>query len=206
MIHSTMLTAVAAVAITMALPAAPAQAQSIIQSLIGKVIGGEEETPAINYSERAPLVLPGSRDMRTPEAETAAVQDPNWPKDPDQKKKKKSTGSGGNTELLSQDELSTGSLPGVMQRRDGRTWNQANNDYEKMDRPVSPTKLRRKGTFGASSEPIVPGVEPERRSLVEPPRGYRIATAAVDPSQKLPSDLQAEQEKSAIQRIFDMQK
>jgi len=210
--RSTMLTSAAAVGLAMALSTGAAEAQSIGQSLFSKLIGGEDDSPAINYSERAPLVLPGQRTMRAPEEANAEAENPAWPKDPDVKKKRKKAvadGRGpasGNTELLSQDELATGSLAGA--RQDQRSAAEMENEYNKMSNPVSPTKLRRKGTFGASAEPLVPGVEAPRAKLVEPPSGYRkpLATASVDPDAPLPSEVAAAENKPWYQKVWDFQK
>jgi len=207
-----MLTAAAVAGLAMALSTGAAEAQSIGQSLFSKLIGGDDDAPAINYSERAPLVLPGQRTMRTPEEANAEAENPAWPKDPDVKKKKKKAladGRGpasGNTELLSQDELATGSLAGA--RQDRRTAFEIENDYNKMANPVSPTKLRRKGTFGASAEPLIPGVEPPRVKLVQPPTGYQVplATASVDPDAPLPSEVAAAENKPWYQKVWDFQK
>jgi len=206
-----MLTAAAAAGLAMALSTGAAEAQSIGQSLFSKLIGGDDDAPAINYSERAPLVLPGQRTMRTPEQANAEAENPAWPKDADVKKKKKKAladGRGpasGNTELLSQDELATGSLAGA--RQDQRTAFEIENDYNKMANPVSPTKLRRKGTFGASAEPLIPGVEPPRKKLVQPPAGYQVplATASVDPDTPLPSEASASENLPWYKKVWSFQ-
>jgi len=58
-------------------PAAPAQAQAFGQNLFSRIFGsGDDEAPAINYSERAPIVIPPKRDMRQPADPTALAQDP----------------------------------------------------------------------------------------------------------------------------------
>src|SRR5215510_7761065 len=41
----------------------------------------------INYQERAPLVIPSSRDLAPPE-QTDAANNPAWPKDPDVERRK----------------------------------------------------------------------------------------------------------------------
>ena len=208
-----MLTTAAAIGLAMALSTGAVQAQSIGQSLFSKLIGGDDDSPAINYSERPPLVLPGQRNvMRTPEDATAVEADPSWPKDPDEKKRKKKAVADGrgpassNTELLSQDELATGSLQGG--RQDRRTAMQMEEEYNRMSNPISPTKLRRKGTFGASTEPLTPGVEPPRVKLVEPPPGYRkpLASASLDPDVPLPSEQEALARKPWYQKVWDFQR
>lgn len=198
----------------LSLPTSGAHAQSVVQSLFSRIIGGNDEAPAINYSERAPLVIPGQRAMRAPEDATALAEDPAWPKDPDEKKRRRkkmaSVESRGpassNTELLSQEELATGSLNGPSGFRG--TNSQRENEYNKMSNPVSPLKLRRKGTFGASSAPLVPGVEPPRTNLIDPPTGMRVplATASLDPDTPLPSEVSAEENKSWVRKIWDFQK
>lgn len=167
--------------------AAPAQAQ-IAQSLLGKMFGGEEE-PAINYSERAPIVIPPRRDLTQPGDPDALAQDPAWPKDPDVKKKmKKREGVGPATskreEFFTPDELS-GYRGG--DQRVGRRYGDTD-EYTRLQRPVTPLEMKKR-LRTEDEAPLVPGVEPARRSLSDPPAGLRVplATAPLGGNEPLPS-------------------
>jgi len=77
---------VAAAAVLASLaPIGGAQAQQLT-NIFQRMLGTCDDAPPINYSERAPLVIPGKRDMRQPGATSSADNDPNWPNDPDEKK------------------------------------------------------------------------------------------------------------------------
>jgi len=169
--------------------------------------GGDEE-PAINYSERAPLVIPPKRDMRQP-ANSPALDDPSWPKDPDAKKRAKLSTedrprgpANGNAQLLSADELAAGTLDGPS--RDKRTPAQMNNDFDHQSRPLNPRELNRKTALGGSTTPLSPGVEPPRRSLIEPPKGLRMPSAAapLKGDEPLPSEADENAAKTWYQKFF----
>ena len=123
-----------------------AQAQEL-SNFIGKVLGFTDDSPQINYSERAPLVIPPKRDMRQPAANPAQA-DPSWPKDPDEKKRARlakeefTRGPGeGNAQRLTPEEQAAGVLDGPS--RDQRTPSQINYDYDHASRAVSPVELNR---------------------------------------------------------------
>ena len=48
-----------------------------------KELGFRNGDEGIEYRERAPLVVPPSRNLPPPQGEAAATRDPAWPKDPD---------------------------------------------------------------------------------------------------------------------------
>ena len=77
----------AATALMVIAPAGAANAQSV-QGFFQKILGTEDDTPPINYSDRAPLVKPGKLDLPPPGSATTNASDPNWPNDPDEKKRK----------------------------------------------------------------------------------------------------------------------
>ena len=57
--------AAGALAAALALHAGGAQAQqqNPVSGMLGRIFGFQDEQPAINYSERAPLVIPAKRDL-----------------------------------------------------------------------------------------------------------------------------------------------
>lgn len=190
-------------ALTVALTGA-AQAQSLANGIFGRLFGFGEDPPPINYSERAPLVVPPKRELRQPGApiNEALAQDPSWPKDPDAAKARKSA-SLTHGPAPGRDELMPGDLAVRGGGLDQRTPSQIEQQEKRSDKPVSPLVLRRKGTFGASAPPLTPGVEPPRRSLIDPPPGLRMpaATASVDGNVVLPSEAEEEANKSFLDRI-----
>src|SRR6185369_10663771 len=74
----------------------PAQAEEdlpIDRKIFRGVLEGlglrDSDTPAINYQERAPLVIPPSRGLPAPETANASANNPAWPKDPDIARRKR---------------------------------------------------------------------------------------------------------------------
>ena len=55
------------------------------------VIGFQRDGTGIEYRERAPLVVPPSRDLPAPQNEGATARNPAWPKDPDTVRRKQAT-------------------------------------------------------------------------------------------------------------------
>jgi len=181
-------------------PAAPAQAQAFGQNLFSRIFGsGDDEAPAINYSERAPIVIPPKRDMRQPADPTALAQDPAWPKDPDEKKRRKQkVGNNGlpimgNSGLMSQEELAKGKRVGPSMDTDDRPQADIDAENRRLLNPLNPRELQKKLHLGPGEAPLVAGVEPPRRSLVDPPSGLRVplATAPLGGDEPLPSQAQA---------------
>jgi hypothetical protein len=62
---------------------APAMAQEgeFMRNLLGSIGVISPETPQIEYRERAPLVVPPSRDLPPPASAEALREDPRWPDD-----------------------------------------------------------------------------------------------------------------------------
>jgi len=200
--------ALAAATVVVILSAGSAEAQSLGQSLFSKLLGTSDDQPAINYSERAPLVLPPKRELAPPADATALQQDPSWPKDADAEKRRKKASedsrgpASSNTELATREEMEAGTLRGPSQ--DTRSSFQAEQEYKRMSNPVNPKALARSGTFGTPAEPFVAGVEPTRRSLIDPPKGYRapLATAPLAGNEPLPSEVAAEENKPWYQKVW----
>ena len=72
-----------ALALLVAATGASAQEGEGVKSLLGAIGIIPKEKPPINYSERAPLVLPPKMELRAPAAPRSAENQANWPKDPD---------------------------------------------------------------------------------------------------------------------------
>ena len=142
---------------------------------------GEE---GINYRERAPLVIPSSRDLTPPEQSNAAANNPAWPKDPDVERRKAETTMEKNRNIsderereqnpLRPDQLTPGKKRQAAKRDDGYQPSPTG-----FSNPLSPSELGYKGgLFGAmfdkkKEEQAKFTGEPTRNSLTEPPPGYQ---------------------------------
>jgi hypothetical protein len=163
---------------------------------------------SIGYPERSPLVIPPTRDLPPPEA-NSAQNNPAWPVDPDVKKRrdaakqgyKTNPGYGGYMEEqqrpLTPDELAKG--------RVGRTPTQKPRgaDGAEDHRPSKPWEIGAgnvftwNGLFGApKKEESVPFAgEPSRTELTQPPPGYQTPSPShpygvgpPKPTQTIPED------------------
>ena len=145
---------------------------------------------AINYQQRAPLVIPSGRNLPPPEkSDAAAATNPAWPVDPDvtraKREAKAQREASGNPEdiLLKEgrplrpDELT----PGPKSRGPAAA---SAGSYESSpygsSNPSKPAELGNKGNifsrmFGSDKDEEVGNFtgEPPRASLTAPPRGYQ---------------------------------
>src|SRR5256714_12342158 len=62
--------------------------EKIIEGIMAGIGGTNMENRGIEYRERSPLVVPPKLDLRPPEAVKSEIKDPNWPKDPDEQRRK----------------------------------------------------------------------------------------------------------------------
>src|SRR5712675_2814302 len=62
--------------------------EKIIEGLMKGIGGTNMENGGIDYRERSPLVVPPKLDLPPPAADAAEVKAPNWPKDPDEQRRK----------------------------------------------------------------------------------------------------------------------
>jgi len=159
--------------------------ERIIDNLITGLGAKSMESPGIEYRERSPLVVPPRLDLPQPTSAEGAKVAPNWPKDPDEKRRKEIAAarkkSGGRAvdpsvaaRLLTPKELDAGRIPASREKIDpvqpGVNPNQPT---------LSPSQLGFSGGLfgllkgGSSSEQKPFTGEPTRKSLVEPPAGYQ---------------------------------
>src|SRR5947209_17925280 len=90
--------AMVGVGIGLVIAAAPARAEDdeddktfeekIIEGIMRGIGGTNMENRGIEYRERSPLVVPPKLDLPPPAATAAEVKAPNWPKDPDEQRRK----------------------------------------------------------------------------------------------------------------------
>lgn len=146
-----------------------------------KSIGLQKDEPGINYQERAPLVIPPSRDLPTPESD-AAARNPNWPVDPEVKRQKQIKAAARarvhygdemdrDARPLRPDELAKGP-------RTSSTYDTGAMTADQSGRPLKPGELGYKGglwekMFGKDEESARFVGEPPRAALTDPPTGYQ---------------------------------
>lgn len=179
--------------------AAPARAlddgdQSIfdtVKSLLGAGIGASigigvgEEQPRINYHERAPLVLPPSNNLPVPAA-PVAQRNAAWPKDYDAERVRRSREAA----FRARSEDPSGGMNARDIRTIGRLERNRPRDPTTEDCPdgdigrlCNPTKfwsiMKNTRKADNTTRDLVPGSEPRRASLTDPPTGLRKPTKAV---------------------------
>jgi hypothetical protein len=162
--------------------------EKIIHNIMTGLGGTNMETKGIEYRERSPLVVPPKIDLPPPAASTEAKA-PNWPKDPDEarrkaaiaarKKEAKESNKDPRTAFrpLTPDELNPGGkvvpAPSNSNTRDSvQPGNSQNNPI------LSPSQLGFNGSlgslFGGNKPETAPFKgEPERSTLTQPPPGYQ---------------------------------
>src|SRR6202008_4737003 len=62
--------------------------EKIIEGIMAGIGGTNMENRGIDYRERSPLVVPPKLDLPPPESAKNEIKDPNWPKDPDEARRK----------------------------------------------------------------------------------------------------------------------
>ena len=62
--------------------------EKIIGNIMAGIGGTNMESRGIEYRERSPLVVPPKLDLPPPESVKSEIKDPNWPKDPDEARRK----------------------------------------------------------------------------------------------------------------------
>ncbi|MCC6776819.1 MAG: hypothetical protein IT537_09325 [Hyphomicrobiales bacterium] len=167
----------------------PLDTKMIRQFLKDLGLQRDGSTSGIEYRERAPLVVPPSRDLPPPQSESALTQNPAWPKDPDVKqrnvdalKKKQPKRTAAETmeaeaRPLSRDQLEQGRVATT-----GSTTITPGGSPtpEQAARPLTPSELgSTKSIFGSmfssfkdEGEKGVFTGEPPRTMLTAPPPGY----------------------------------
>jgi len=140
------------------------------------------ENRGIDYRERSPLVVPPKLDLPPPAQASQEVNAPNWPKDPDEARRKaaaanrkKSINPLEASRTLSPSELNPPGTRGAPVRRkdEGGAPGEASNSMV-----LSPSQLGVKTSFssifGSAKNESAPFTgEPARESLTQPPSGYQ---------------------------------
>ena len=146
-------------------------------------IGGTNmENAGIEYRERSPLVIPPKNELPPPAAAAAEAPAPNWPKDPDVKRRKEAKAARKKDNKdpvqaarpLTPSELAVGKTAATAKR---------SADPELPGNPgataiLSPSQLGYEGGFmgmfkGSKTEAVPFKGEPTRDTLTMPPSGYQ---------------------------------
>jgi type IV secretory pathway VirB10-like protein len=156
--------------------------EKIIEGIMAGIGGTNMENKGIEYRERSPLVVPPKIDLPPPASASADVKAPNWPKDPDEARRKAAIAARKKDNkdpvearrILTPSELNKGKVAASARTSDDRIQpgNQNNNPM------LSPSQLGFTGTFGDlfggnKSETAPFKGEPTRDSLTQPPTGYQ---------------------------------
>jgi hypothetical protein len=156
--------------------------EKIIEGIMAGVGGTNMDNRGIDYRERSPLVVPPKLDLPPPVAASSEVKDPNWPKDPDEarrkaaiaRRKKENKDPVEAARVLTPSELNAGRTAAPV-----RTNNDPVQPGDSVNNPVlSPSQLGFDGKlsniFGGNKVEVAPFKgEPTRESLTQPPAGYQ---------------------------------
>lgn len=155
--------------------------EKIIEGIMQGLGGTNMENRGIDYRERSPLVVPPKIDLPPPSS-SAEAKVPNWPKDPDEQRRKEAVAA---RKKANKDpiEASRVLMPNELaQKSTGKS-----TGGESVDQPggnpgtnaiLSPDQLGYKGGFsglfgGSKTETAQFKGEPTRESLTQPPPGYQ---------------------------------
>jgi hypothetical protein len=154
--------------------------EKIIEGIMRGLGGTNMENRGIEYRERSPLVVPPRLDLPTPAGAAADAKVPNWPKDPDEQRrkaaiaarKKENKDPREQARVLTPAELAVGKTAAKRETDPVQPGTNNNNPI------LSPSQLGFSGGFsglfgGNKSETAQFKGEPTRESLTQPPPGYQ---------------------------------
>jgi hypothetical protein len=154
--------------------------EKIIEGIMAGIGGTNMENRGIDYRERSPLVVPPKLDLPPP-ASSAETKAPNWPKDPDEARRKAAIAA---RKKAKPDPIEASRILTPSELNAGRTAapTRTNNDPVQpgvSNSPLlSPSQLGFDGKFsnlfgGNKTETAPFKGEPTRDSLIQPPAGYQ---------------------------------
>ena len=157
--------------------------EKIIEGIMAGVGGTNMENRGIDYRERSPLVVPPKIDLPPPAAAAGEIKDPNWPKDPDEARRKAAIAARKKAkpnELEAARPLTPAELNVGRTAPQPRTSNDPIQPGDSVNNPIlSPSQLGFNGfswnhMFGGNKAETAPFKgEPTRDSLTQPPVGYQ---------------------------------
>jgi len=157
--------------------------EKIIEGIMAGIGGTNMDNRGIEYRERSPLVVPPKLDLPPPAAASNEVKAPNWPKDPDEARRKAAIAAR-KKDTKDPREASRILLPSELEKRAPKT---STAGSDSRDQPggnpgenaiLSPSQLGYSGgfsgMFGGNKAEVAPFKgEPTRESLTQPPSGYQ---------------------------------
>lgn len=158
--------------------------EKIIEGIMAGIGGTNMDNRGIDYRERSPLVVPPKLDLPPPESVKSEINAPNWPKDPDEARRKAAIAAR-KKENKDPREASRVLMPSELKQRSAKTSSTTNSDS--VTQPggnpgansiLSPSQLGYSGglsgLFGGNKAETAPFKgEPTRESLTQPPPGYQ---------------------------------
>lgn len=161
--------------------------QQTLEDVMSIASLGAKDTPPIDYRPRGGIVVPPTTNLPPPGATAVSVaDDPNWPKDPDEERRKR--------KQVEQEAPVGQASPNFVLPAGQTTYtmasaNQAQDDAAKRAAGQKAWLDKRKSKGGSYDE----GGNPTRKYLTEPPVGYRApdpnAPVAEPPKQKKKFDI-----------------
>ena len=155
--------------------------ERIIEGIMAGIGGTNMENRGIEYRERSPLVVPPKIDLPPPEVVSKEIKDANWPKDPDEARRKAAIAA---RKKQNKDPRESSRLLTPSELNVGRTAAPARTNNDPLqpgvtNNPIlSPSQLGYNGGLsglfgGNKAETTEFKGEPPRQSLVDPPVGYQ---------------------------------
>jgi len=157
--------------------------EKIIEGIMKGIGGTNMENQGIDYRERSPLVVPPRIDLPPPASTSADVRAPNWPKDPDEQRRKAAIAA---RKKANKDPVEAARPLTPSELAKGKTAARSTGG-DSVDQPggnpganaiLSPSQLGYSGGFsglfgGNKTETAPFKGEPTRESLTQPPPGYQ---------------------------------
>ena len=156
--------------------------EKLIEGIMAGVGGTNMENKGIEYRERSPLVVPPRIDLPPPASASGEVKDPNWPKDPDDAKRKAAIAARKKSKpdpVEASRILTPSELNAAKTAPQSRASNDPVQPGNSFNNPIlSPSQLGYNGgfsgLFGGNKAEVAPFKgEPTRESLTQPPSGYQ---------------------------------
>ncbi|HMM92292.1 hypothetical protein [Bradyrhizobium sp.] len=159
--------------------------EKIIEGIMRGIGGTNMEDRGIEYRERSPLVVPPKLDLPPPSAAAVETKAPNWPKDPDEQRRKAAIAA---RKKANKDPIEAARVLSPAELAAGKTAAPSRNSNDPIQpgtnsNPVlSPSALGYtgglSGLFGGSKTETAPFKgEPTRDSLTQPPPGYQTPSS-----------------------------
>jgi hypothetical protein len=161
--------------------------EKIIEGIMTGLGGTNMENRGIEYRERSPLVVPPKLDLPPPEVAKTDIKSPNWPKDPDEARRKAAIAARKKTKpdpFEASRILTPAELNAARTAPQSRTNNDPVQPGNSNTNPIlSPSQLGFEGgfskIFGGNKAEVAPFKgEPTRESLTQPPPGYQTPSSA----------------------------